>query len=110
MAQLIDPLLEAFAQARAGGATWIKAYAQAGFEERPRHAYRLAGRRDVSERIDEIKRGRDPSERACLRDAITDLMAVADASVALKCAGGMKEARLARLEAYRLWGILQDQN
>ena len=106
MAPLNDPRREAFAWACAGGASRSAAYVEAGYKANRGNAAKLAARPTVAARIAELERLRDPAQRACLRDTIVGLINMADAAN-LKSAGSLKEARVARVEANRLWGLLQ---
>jgi hypothetical protein len=105
--QLSDPRHEAFAQARARGANRSAAYAQAGYAPNRTNGSKLAAKPAVAARIAELERRRDQASEACLRDTIIGLMAEAHTGEALKSAAGLREARLARLDANRLWGLLQ---
>jgi hypothetical protein len=107
LAPLFDTRREAFAQACARGAGRSAAYIEAGFTANRGNAAKLAARPAVAARIAELERLSDPAQRACLRDTIVDLVTLSDRADALKSAAGLKEARLARLEANRLWGLLQ---
>ena len=110
MPELTNPQHEAFAQALVAGASQKKAYEEAGFNKpHGGNASRVANYPDVAERVKELKRRRHPTAGACLTDTITRLLALADTCGAMKTAASQREARMACLDAYRLWEILQRQ-
>jgi hypothetical protein len=103
MPALTDPRQETFAQACAAGSNQSAAYIEAGFAANRGNACKLAAKPAMAARIVELRRLRDPIQRACLHDTVIDLMALFQSADALKSAAGAREARLARLEAHRLW-------
>ena len=102
MPPLTDPRHEAFAQACAKGANRKAAYVEAGFAPDRSKGSQMAKRTAVAARIAELEWLRDRALRAELPHMIADLMDNAFAGEALNSAAGLKEARLARLEAIRL--------
>jgi hypothetical protein len=105
--QLSDPRHEAFAQARARGANKSTAYALAGYAPNRSNGSKLAAKPAVGARVAELEEQREQASEACLRDTVIGLMAEVHLGEAMKSAAGLREARLARLEANRLWGLLQ---
>ena len=93
---------EAFAQARARGQSLENAYEDAGFAPGHRHGTRLTLRPDVVERIAEIRNGQDDVRGADVPEVIAALLRLARVGEALQTPAGVKEARLAVLEAFRL--------
>jgi hypothetical protein len=102
MPPLTDPRHEAFAQACAKGSNRKAAYVGAGFAPDRSKGSEMARRPAVAARIAELEWLRDRALRAELPHMIADLMDNAFAGEAMKSAAGLKEARLARLEASRL--------
>ena len=93
---------EAFAQARAAGATLHQAYEDAGYSPSRAHGSRLAGRPEIAERIAELRAldiAENPSGTAAV---VAALLRIAKISEDLNSPGGIKEARLTLLEAHRL--------
>jgi len=102
MAILENPRYEAFAQARAKGARLDDAYEDAGFIPDKGHGSRLAQRKEVAERIAELR-----AEQARLNEVdhhalIAAMLRIAKAGEAVASPAGIKEARLSLLEARRL--------
>jgi hypothetical protein len=107
---LTDPRYEVFAQARARGVNRLAAYVQSGFKPHRSGASKLAKRPGIALRIAYLERLNERIKEAGPAPTILALMALADSGDALKSAGGVKEARLARLEASRLWErLVRDQ-
>ena len=102
MTRLENPRHEHFAQLRAEGLTLEDAYERAGFTPARGHASRLAAREDVAERIAELRKLQTDADLAERPKAIAMLMRFAEASMAFGTAAGVKEARLALLDAERL--------
>ena len=93
---------EAFAQARAKGALLDDAYENAGFAPGNGHASRLALTTKVAERIGELRGLNAQLDEASPQAMIAALLALATAGEALADGGGVREARLALLDASRL--------
>ncbi len=105
MPTLTDPRREAFARAVVRCGNLTVAYRQAGYIGGRGDASKMAARPPVAARIEEIARQREKIEGAGLEATIADLMAMAGAADALNSAAACKEARIARLEAHRLWSL-----
>ena len=90
---------EAFAQARAKGASLDDAYEDAGFAAGRGHGCRLAQRPDVAERIAEIRAELGKVEAARPAALIAALLRLADASEKLGTLEGIKDARASLLQA-----------
>jgi hypothetical protein len=103
---LQNPRHEAFAQARAKGATLDDAYEDAGYVPSAGHGCRLAQRDDVARRIAELRAAQGALTAAGSRSVIAALLRIAAAGESLGHAAGMKEARLTLIEARRLAGEL----
>jgi hypothetical protein len=105
MPELKNPGWEAFAQACARGQSQKEAYVAAGYSARSNDGpVALFKREVVRQRIAELE-----GQNACLREAnleetILALLALAKADATT--AAGAREARVARLEAHRLAGLL----
>jgi len=99
---LQHPRHEAFAQARAKGARLDDAYEDAGFTPGNGHASRLAYRKEVAERIAELRALQTEVSDAGALAVIAALLRIAKAGEALASPAGVKEARLTLLEAWRL--------
>ena len=93
---------EAFAQARAKGARLDDAYEDAGFILYGGHPSRLVQRREVAERIAELRAAQDELTGANPQAVIAALLRIAKAGEASVIPAAMKEARLTLLEAARL--------
>ena len=93
---------EAFAQSRARGQSLENAYEDAGFAPSHRHGTRLNLRPDIALRIAEIRSGQDDVRGADVPEVIAALLRLARVGEALQSPAGVKEARLAVLEAFRL--------
>jgi hypothetical protein len=106
MPALKDPGHEAFAQAVARGATRQAAHVQAGYEEDSRKATQLGARPTIKARVAEIEAELKRADPARLTDTILALLELAAAANKLESAAGIKEARLARLDALRLRELL----
>lgn len=102
MPVLQDIRHEAFAQARAKGALLDDAYEDAGFRPGNHHASRLADRREVADRIAELRAEQSGLTDANTQAVITALLRIATASEAMGTPAGAKEARLTLLEARKL--------
>ena len=102
MPLLQNPRHEAFAQARAKGATLDDAYEDAGFIPYPGHGCRLAQRHEVARRIAELRAAQGALAEANARAVIAVLLRIAQAGEDLASAAGIREARLTLLEARRL--------
>ena len=89
----------------ARGQTSAAAYGAAGYKTACGGGARLATRAPVAARIAELAAERALTSRAGLATTIAALLALAD-NIDLRSAAGAKEARLARLEANRLWAEL----
>jgi hypothetical protein len=107
-----DPLAnarhEAMAKALAAGETQARAYLQAGYKGSPSCAGRIARRSDVTARVDVLQAQARAMEGADLEPCIRRLLDIAhscDEGTAL----GHREARLARLEAMRLYEVLRER-
>ena len=97
MPLLENPRHEAFAQARAKGARLEDAYEDAGFTPGNRHASRLAERREVIDRIAELRALQADLCDANLQGVVASLLRVAKASEApLAPPGGNKTPRSRR--------------
>ena len=99
---------EAFAQARARGHDPTAAYVAAGYSPGGGGPSRVSGRADVKARMAELRVGRDALRKASLEEtvlAILDLATRGDQTTA----SGRREARTARLDAYRLNGLLAEE-
>ncbi|MGI8841705.1 MAG: hypothetical protein ACR2F8_13135 [Caulobacteraceae bacterium] len=103
MQPLTDARREAFAQAFVRLGAKSAAYREAGYRANRGGAARLAAKKPVAERIAELSRQYAQTCRAGAEETIAALMALAEAADALNTAAALKEARLARLEAHRLW-------
>ena len=106
MPTLENPRHEAFAVARAKGATLHDAFEDAGFPPDRAHACRLAKRDDVAARIGELRAAREKAEESEPHMIIDALIRMARDSEALKTAAGVKEARLNLMEASHLRAAL----
>jgi hypothetical protein len=93
---------EAFAQARAKGALLDDAYEDAGFVGGYGHGSRLASLPDVAERIAELRAGDATIDESSVQAVIAALLALAQSGKNLANASGLKESRLALLDASRL--------
>jgi hypothetical protein len=100
---LAKPTYEAVAQARARGLDNTGAYAEAGFRGKGRGSApgRVARRVEVVARIDFLAATATRLQQAGLEQTILALLDLA-AETGAATAAAAKEARLARLEAYRL--------
>jgi hypothetical protein len=106
MPTLEDPRHEAFAQARAKGATLDDAYEDAGFVPGRGHGHRLAHRDEIAKRIAELRAAQGALTQANAQAVIAALLRIAAAGENLANAAGIKEARVTLLEARRLSGEL----
>ncbi len=102
MPVLQNPRHEAFAKARAGGVCLQDAYEDAGFVSSAAHASRLASQPEVAERIAELRRDRAAANDASPEAIIAALVRMGTDADAAKTPAGIKEARQALVEAYRL--------
>ena len=99
---LQNPRHEAFAFARAQGATLLEAYEDAGFSSDRSHAARLAGTEAVAERIGELRQARNDAQVASPHAIMTALVNMATNEAFLKNPAAAREARQNLLEAHRL--------
>jgi hypothetical protein len=100
---------EAFAQGLARGLSKKAAYGAAGFAAAASNApTRLSRRECVKERVDELMAQQALLRKASLEETILALLDLAS-KTELKTAAGAKEARAARLEAWRLSGLLSQR-
>jgi len=104
---LTDPRHEAFAVARARGANRTAAYVEAGFAPHRSGASKLAKKPKMTSRIAELDREGAMIRQASVKETIVHLIGLAEACATLKSAAGLKEARVARLEANRLFDRLE---
>ena len=102
MPVLPNPRHESFAQARAKGARLDDAYEDAGFAPGNGHASRLALKTEIAERIAELRAADEELSGANVPAVIMALLRIAKSDGVLTKAGGLKEARLALLDAARL--------
>ena len=110
---LQNPRHEAFAQARAKGALLDDAYEDAGFAPGNGHASRLALTPKLAERIGELRALNARLDEANPQAMIAALLALAEAGEALADGAGVREARLALLDAWRLradWSAERNQD
>ena len=108
MPALQNPQHEAFALARAKGASLQDAFEDAGYPPDRSHACRLAKRDDVAARPSELRLAREKAEESGPQMIIDALLRMARDSEALKTPAGVKEARLNLLEANRLRAALAE--
>lgn len=94
---------EAFAQARALGLSPDEAAERAGFAGEPGAGKRLDGRLDIQTRILDIRAVWDRARGADLANTIVGLLDMAGGWTPNGPGAAMREARLARVEAHRLW-------
>ncbi len=99
MPALANPRHEAFAQARAKGASLDDAYEDAGFTAGRGHGCRLAQRPEVAERVAQIRAERGEVDGARPAALIAALLRLADASEKLGTLDGIKDARASLLQA-----------
>jgi phage terminase small subunit len=97
---------EVFAQARARGMTQAAAYEHAGFRESRGAGSRLANDPVIAARITELAAELKEIGDCRLEATIIALLALARRSDLQETAAGAREARLARLEAWRLGDLL----
>ena len=102
MPKLSNPRYEAFALAAASGAPLLDAYEDAGFHGELAHASRLARREEIQIRVDELRREQADLDEARPTSVIIALVRMARDAERMKTAAGLREARLALLEAQRL--------
>ena len=106
MPELENPRHERFAQLRAEGTRLDEAYELAGFVPDRGHPSRLAAREDMIARVAELRAARADERKAEPPALIAALLEVAQASLALNSPAGVKEARLALLDVWRLRVVL----
>lgn len=104
---LIKPGHEAYVQARAAGAKRLEAAVKAGYSPHESGAGRIERRPEVAARLAELRAG--APENAGPEATIAVLLAVAAASRALGTAAGLREARMATVEAHRVQVQLAEQ-
>jgi hypothetical protein len=109
MPELESARYEAFARALAAGSTHVQALAAAGFPADGRNAGVLVGAKAIEARVAEIAAERSANDGAGLQATIGALIDLAVAADGLKTASGIREARLARLEALRLRDLLEQK-
>ncbi len=102
MPLLQHPRYEAFAQARAKGASPDDAYEDAGFAPGNGHASRLSRLPEVAERIAELRALQAELDGARTQAVIAALLRVAKASEMAANPAALKEIRLTLLEVNRL--------
>ncbi|MEO8812273.1 MAG: hypothetical protein ABI376_05095, partial [Caulobacteraceae bacterium] len=102
MTALINRRHEAFARARAEGASPRAAYAAAGYPAASRHWARIATRVDVVARAAQIARGRAWGGSRDLSPVIDEMMRMAFAAERLDSAAGLAAAKGFLVEAARL--------
>ncbi len=95
---------EAFAQARARGASLVNAYEDAGFTPDRSHACRLAKDPNVAERLAELRAEQIEFDDARPLAVIAALLRVAKAAEAEATPAAHKEVRMTLLEVDRLRG------
>jgi hypothetical protein len=101
---------DALARAMAEGSTRSQAYVTAGFADNGKRAMTLVGGRAIRARTAQIEAARRPADGAGLAQTIGALLELAVAArTQLRSAGGIREARIARLEALRLRELLEKQ-
>lgn len=104
MPTLPNPRHEAFAQARAKGASLADAYEDAGFTPDRSHACRLANNTNVADRLAELRAEQIEFDDARPLAVIAALMRVAKAAETEATPAAHKEVRLTLLEVDRLRG------
>ncbi len=102
MPVLEKPAHERFARARAGGMGRVAAYEAAGYRPDSSRASKLGARPEVAARIAELRAREPDPEIAGAGAVIVRLIDLADAARALTSAAGLREARIALVEANRL--------
>ena len=102
MPVLQNPRHESFAQLRAKGALLNDAYEDAGFTPDKANASRMAHRREVADRIAELRGETAELAAANCQAVIAALMQMAKASQANETPAAVKERRLTLLDAWRL--------
>jgi len=105
MAKLENARREAFAQARATGATVVEASRAAGYVVKNCDGGRVARNPAVMARVAEIQQAAIGETRD-LPVLISKMVAMADAAAELGSAAGMREAKALLVEAARLKGLL----
>jgi hypothetical protein len=103
MAKLQNERHEAFAVLLAHGVTLGSAYESAGFAPDKGHPSRLAARADISTRVAEIRGEFTDTSFATKPETISALLKLARRALKAEYASGFKEARLAFLDASRLY-------
>jgi hypothetical protein len=102
MPTLTNPRYEAFAQARAKGALLNDAYESAGFVLHRGHPSRLAFRKEVAERIAELRAELKPAVDRSPGALLDALLRIVKAGEGAENPSVLKEARLAIVDAARL--------
>jgi hypothetical protein len=105
MPVLDNPRHEFFAQARAKGARLDDAYEDAGFVLNSGHPSRLARRPEVAARIAELRVQRNEANDISPQKVIATLLRMAKAGEDSENASLLREARLALLDAARVYGV-----
>ena len=90
----------------ARGRSKAAAYVEAGYAASRSGGTRTMARPGVAARIAELTAQREATHEASLATTVLELLALAKCADTASAAGA-KEARLARLEAHRLWEALE---
>jgi hypothetical protein len=93
---------EAFAQACARGVRADQAYEDAGFAPGNGHGARLRERKDVAERIAELRAQQTHLQEASAEAVIAALLRITKTCDTAKSPAALREVRLALLDVYRL--------
>ena len=109
MSTLQNPRYEAFAQARAKGALLIDAYESAGFVRHRGHPSRLALKRDVAERIAELRASQTDIEDTSPLGLLASLRRIIKAGESSENPALVNAARLAIVDASRIQAELARQ-
>jgi hypothetical protein len=96
---------EAFARARSRGANRTVAHTLAGYAPSRGAGSRMGKRDDIKTRVAELVKEDEAIREASLEETIVALLMLAKSTDAPNTAAGLKEARLARLDAWRLCGL-----
>jgi hypothetical protein len=102
MAVLPNSQHEVVAQGLSRGLSRVEAHREAGYTGGASSASQIGGLPDVQERLGEIVKEAEQANPARLLETIVALLKLSEAADGLKSAAGVKEARIARLEALRL--------
>ncbi len=104
-APLVKPRWEAFAQLHAAGSCATSAHAAAGFSRNSTEASKLSRRKAVADRVAYLRRQAMALRPASLPEIVVALLDVAE-SADCSTPSGLREARLARIDARRLYVML----